>query len=380
MKLPKTNMSVVRVFVLAVVVAGGLWLSGTPQHVLANRGTDLRNRISQLEKQIAANRAQAEEFEGRAETLEAEIVRINNQIARLNTQIELTTAKLDEINQKLMETRRELERQKEILREALRESYIAGDIRTLELLVNSKGFSDFFDQSEYLNRIRSTIQDSATKVAELEKQLTDQQTEQKRLLREQRDQKNAREAVRRDKNQLLRQTRGQEARYRSIVSKIEKLKRQAEAELDSYILSLVASGVSLGPVSEGQVIGGVGNTGYSSGPHLHFAIHQGGAARNPEAVMSQFGWTWPVPARPFKTQGYHSGHLAIDIGTQGVIGVPIVATGDGEIIHKGCLFYSNSRFNNYAVIIKHAGGYTSRYIHMNPPASAQYNACRANTY
>ncbi len=363
-----------------LVLAGALWLSGTPQQALASRGTELQNRINQLEKRIEANKAQAEEFEGRAETLEAEVARINGQISRLNARIRLTTAKLDKINFQLDETRTELERQKAILREALRESYIAGDVRTLELLVNSEDFSDFFDQSEYLDRIRSTIQDSATQVAKLEKQLEDQQLEQKQLLSEQRDHKKDREAVRHDKNQLLKQTRGQEARYRAIVSKIERLKQQAEAELDRYILSLIASGVSLGPVSKGQVIGGVGNTGYSSGPHLHFAIHLGNTPQNPESVMNRLGWAWPVPSHPYKTQGFHAGHPAIDIGTQGVYGVPIVATADGEIIHRGCLFYSDSRFNNYAVVIKHAGGYTSRYIHMNPPAGAAYNACRANTY
>jgi septal ring factor EnvC (AmiA/AmiB activator) len=380
MKSPKTKTYLLRICAGMIILAGALWLSGMPQQVLASRGTELQNRINQLEKRIAANREQAEEFEHRAETLEAEVARINRQIDQLNAQIELTTAKLDEINLKLAETRIELERQKGILREALRESYIAGDVRTLELLVNSEDFSDFFDQSEYLDRIRSTIQDSAAIVAKLEKQLEEQQAEQTRLLGEQRDQKNSREAVRRDKNQLLKKTRGQEARYRSIVSEIEKLKRQAEAELDNYILSLMASGVSLGPVSKGQVIGGVGNSGYSSGPHLHFAIHLGSSPQNPESVMRRFGWAWPVPARPNKTQGYHGGHPAIDIGTQGVYGVPIVATGDGELIHKGCITYSNPRFNNYGVIIKHAGGYTSRYIHMNPPAGAQYNACRANTY
>jgi septal ring factor EnvC (AmiA/AmiB activator) len=377
--------SYARAFAVLALIAFAFVLSGLPQAASASRASDLQSDIEQMEDQIAANRAKIARLDEHADSLAQAVADFDGLIATTNQEIALIELKLTDIRLKLEETRAELERQKEILRQSLREHYTFGEVRTIELLAESDSFADFFNQKEYLDRVRTTVQESAKRIAELERQLAEQEAEQQRLLTEQQAKKAELEAQRAAKQRLLDETRGQEALYRARLAGLEREHSAAEAELNLYIANLVGSGVSLGPVREGEVIGGVGNTGYSTGPHLHFAIQHNGCFRNPLTVMSQKDWAWPVPGYG-ATQGFSgdasdcndTGHEAIDIGTQGRYGVPVVSTADGDIIHRGCL--GEGRYRNYAVLIKHPGGYVSRYIHMNPPADSAYDSCRANTY
>ena len=160
---------------------------------------------------------------------------------------------------------------------------------------------------------------------------------------------------------------------------LEAKREEAEKELAAYL----ARGrfVSLGPVGQGNIVGRVGNTGFSSGPHLHLEIRDpNGNPVNPGNFYAA-GWIRPVDS--YVTQGYGNPspryyrgyHAGIDYGGAGL---PVSAVASGSVIHRGCSssspIFNYSPAYGYSVVIQHANGYFSIYGHMTPPSSG-YDAC-----
>ena len=377
--LTKTKTVIATLSLLGLAVA--LVYPNYPQQSASAQSTGgLETKIAQLEQEIAESEQQAEHFEGQAAQLEDAIAELNSEINSIQKQIDLTELKVQRIKEKLEETREELAQQKSILATSLREHYKIGNLTTIEIFMNSDNFADFFNQKEYLNRIRSSIQDSTQKVATLEADLEDQEEEQTQLLNQQEAQRNEVVLARRDKDELLQETRGQQAAYEQLTQRLNDQRKEAQRELAARLAR--GNFVSLGPVAQGDVIGTVGSTGFSSGPHLHLEV------RTPEAFVTNpnnffnLGWSVPVdPARITQAYGvesslYISGrHPGIDYGGAGL---SVLAIASGNVIHRGCSqdseFFGGTPAYGYSVIIQHNNGYFSVYGHMNPP-SGDYEQC-----
>ena len=133
-------------------------------------------------------------------------------------------------------------------------------------------------------------------------------------------------------------------------------------------------------VKAGDVLGRMGNTGWSTGPHLHLEIYSGRQRYNPWAFINQHRLTWPVDQKIRRvTQVYHSGHRGLDIGdaSYGRRPVNILAVADGQIIKRGCFWPTSRRWSTFGVLIDH-GNYHSLYIHLQAPNNPKYTACSIN--
>jgi len=363
--------------------------------VCANREQDLRSETERLEAEITANEAVLNDLHSQALTLNNKLKELNAQIAGVNSQIQLTSVEIETLSIELDKATAELARQKGILEESLKTLYIEGNISTLDLLLASEDFSEFVNQQEYLSQLKVAVQESTQQVQLLKDSISVKKTETEALLAKQQAYKDELIAKQNEQSYLLNKTRGDEQTYQATVADLEKRLEAAENALNDYLLSLIGGGVSLGPVSAGDVIGTVGMSGCSSGAHLHFKVYTPSTTRpgvDPISTINNFGWVWPVGSyggyisqdwgcTSWGPYPYYNGcrwHDAIDIA--GVpVGTPVYAAADGQVIHRGCL-YEGTDYSTYGVIIDHENGYYSLSIHMVAPQIPAYDGCRANTY
>lgn len=350
------------------------------QPARALSAVEIQAQIIKIQKDIADNQSVLEDLESQSLTLENKINEFKAQIESTEKLIELSNLQIEKLTIEIDEAQKELDRQKNILAQALKELYKRGNVTTIELLATSNSYSDFINQQEYLQRVESAIKESAAKVEALKKQLEADKERQVLLKLELEGQRQVLDNQKKEQERLLEETQGQEEKYQEILANLDKQRNAAEAALQAFITA--GQFVNLGPIEQGQAIGTVGNTGFSTGPHLHFEIRNpSGGVVDPIPFINN-GWSWPTinsvwqiwqgfgNPSPWYVRGWHPG---VDTG---YAGETVVAMTSGIIIARGCSQdYLGTPAYGYMVMIDHGNGYKSLYAHMLPPSGGVYAHC-----
>lgn len=375
MSTQKSKFSKFIIFILTSTIILAVF-SRTVSPVRAVTEAELRTQTSRLEQEISQNQSQLNNLSNQVATLQGKINQLEIEMATAQNQIDLTNLKIKQLTLEIEKTIAELERQKSVLTESIRQLYKRGNVTTVELLASSNSYSDYVNQQEYLTRVKSAIQESALKVEELKNKLDTEKISQLDLKEKLVGQKEILAQKRNEQAELLNNTRGEESRYQEIVENLKEQQKKAEQQLQDFIRA--RNFVSLGHVSTGDLIGSVGSTGYSTGPHLHFAVLTGDQFVNPVASWGSLNYNlkWPLPSSSWNNvsqdygcvapagfyltacnNGLNSFHSGLDIS--GWYGDPITASASGEIIFRGWLGgYGNT------VIVDHGGGLYTYYPHM----------------
>lgn len=360
------------------VIAGSL-VYFAPEHSEAESLEQLQKKSAQLQAEIAANKQRAADHHAHAETLQGKIDEINAEIAVIDKEIQLLTLQINELQIKIDQTVKELERQREVLGKNIRAMYLEGDISTIEMLASSGDLSDFVDKQQYRNSVQDKIKTTVDKITALKLDLNSKKEKIQELLDTQEKQRKLADSRRADQQRLLDKTKGEEARFKQMVAEQQKQLAEAEAALARAIGSGSYRSSPVGPVSAGSPIGGVGNSGLSSGPHLHLEMRRGGAIVNPgpyietKPVPMPPGWvsqTFGNPDPIYKS-GYHPGiDYAAPSGTQ----IRAIKAG---YMYRGCSNDLLGTYGNpygYVAIVEHSDGTISIYAHMSGgPAACSYN-------
>lgn len=216
-------------------------------------------RIAALQRQIDSYQSAAQELGAKADTLQRKLDGIKNEIAQLQTQIDLNQAKYEQLVVKIKETEKEIADNRDALGEVIANLAIEGDITPLEMLASAKNISDYVDKQTYQSSMRDELKSTISRINDLKDQLEKQKIQTETALENQKRARSALDSKRAEQQQLVNETRGQEAAYQSLKKKTQ---AQQQEVMEAQQAAIRAATASNGGV---KFVGG-GSGGYPWGP------------------------------------------------------------------------------------------------------------------
>lgn len=191
------------------------------------------DQINALQQQINGYQAQAGQLRAQADDLQSQLSALDVQKQAIEAQISVNQLKKQQLDDQIQQTSDQIAQEKDGLGKNLRAMYVEGSITPLEMIASSKSISDFIDKQEYRNKIRDAIQESLTKIKDLQAQLTKQRQDVENVLASDTALNTSLADQENQKNQLLAETQGQADAYKQLVdannSKIADLQAQQRA-------------------------------------------------------------------------------------------------------------------------------------------------------
>ncbi|MBI2337941.1 peptidoglycan DD-metalloendopeptidase family protein [Candidatus Daviesbacteria bacterium] len=306
----------------------------------------------ELVRQLQDKQAEIQKLEGQLADTRKQEKTLKSQLNLIDGQTKITELKIEETNLKIEKLKREitelltridrigvtLDTLSEILLQRIVKTYkYSNAISTIDLLFSSHGFAELLERLKYIQVTQAydkkkLYELQATKLA-YNDQKQDKQTRQQEAEKLNKDLENYKKQLdqqKKDKEELLKITKNDEARFQTLIA-------QLRADTDSIRRALAGTGVKKGPVKKGDVIAVVGNSGCSTGAHLHFEVMTGARVENNTVI----GRENKVDPKPFIDSGQFEKPLASYDGSECGSSCKIgqISTKFGEIYflgeHKG---------------------------------------------
>jgi surface antigen len=225
----------------AVLVAGSL-TPAVRQFVFAD---SFQDQINSLNAQNASTRSLVNGLQAQAASYQDAISQLQAQINGVQASIDANKAQQTALQQQIDDAQKQIDQEKAFLASDVKAMYVDGTPTTLEVLATSKNLSDFVDKQEYRTSVQSKLQDTLTKIAELQKELQTKKQQVDQLVSEEQAQQDQLAGAQAQQAALLNMNQSQQATYNAQITATSKQitgLRAAQAAANHTIGSNVTAG------------------------------------------------------------------------------------------------------------------------------------------
>ena len=352
-----------RSFLLSLAAVGLLGFVGHPLALYADAQSDLQDqidsqnqKIADIQKEIVQLQTQLDSTSKQKQTLQSTVAELDLSIKKVSASISLTQSQISrtdlqirQLSGSIATTTTKIGNERAGIAQTLRDLQAHdGESPAVELL-GGQTLSSFFDEVATLGTLRDELGNRVDDLTSLKTMLVsnknaaqDKRNQLAAYKRQLAEQQQALAATRADKNQLLAQTKNQEASYQKLIAEKQEQERQFEQELlafeqqlglsvDISTLPPTGSGVLRWPLDSIRITQYFGNTSF--------------ATQNPQIYSGK-------------------GHTGIDLAASP--GTRILAARGGVVLGTGNtdLTCPNASFGKW-VFIKHGNGLSTLYAHLS---------------
>lgn len=369
-------------FALWLAALAPLAVSAQSLEEIQAQQEQLQAENQQLQTQLDSLREDQAQKQAYLETLQEQISLVQEQILTTRENIQDLNESIGQLTLKLKASQAEVQDTIDLFKQRLVALYTAGNVSTLEILLDSKSLSDFTTRMELIDTMalrdqeiigkledymaktqadREQLEAQKQEVASLQVTLEGKEKELAALYEEnQAALGDIQGQVYATENQL--QVNEEElAESERLVQEAIAAQKRAEEEAKKQAQA-AAPPAAVETPSSGENSGGENGSGNGDG---------GSGAVSPPTPSgggsSGFDPIWPLPGVTYISDhfGGARGHKGMDIA--GPWGTPIVAAADGQVIEANSTDSWGYSWGYY-VLIYHNGTYSTRYAHMSSVA------------